>query len=30
MRKQAEDTIRDILKEKKIDYQEELGEAAFY
>lgn len=30
MWKQAEDTIREILKEKKIDYQEELWEAAFY
>jgi len=30
MWEQAEDTIREILKEKKIDYQEELGEAAFY
>jgi threonyl-tRNA synthetase len=30
MWKKAESTIRDILKDKKIDYQEELGEAAFY
>lgn len=30
MRKQAEDTIREILKEKNIPHQEEVGEAAFY
>ncbi|HRU50140.1 MAG TPA: threonine--tRNA ligase [Candidatus Absconditabacterales bacterium] len=30
MRKQAEDTIREILKEKQIEHEEELGEAAFY
>ena len=30
MWKQAEDTIRQILKDKNIEHEEELGEAAFY
>jgi len=30
MWKQAEDTIREILIDKKIDHEEEIGEAAFY
>lgn len=30
MRKQAEDTIRHILKEKNIEHEEEIWEAAFY
>ncbi len=30
MWKQAEDTIRQILKDKNIEHEEEMGEAAFY
>jgi threonyl-tRNA synthetase len=30
MWKQAEDTIREILVDKKIEHEEEMGEAAFY
>ncbi|HRX63944.1 MAG TPA: threonine--tRNA ligase [Candidatus Absconditabacterales bacterium] len=30
MWKQAEDTIRQILKDKNIEHEEEIGEAAFY